>query len=567
MSNIHLINSHKERTEQLDYLLELQLTCANQFANLQHKENTINSYQRQIQEYKQQTIEYKSKANYWEVQFAQLKNKEKELQHEVEELKAQLRKREQQLFGKKSEKHHKSEKGLKQNANSKNKRGQQSTNKTPKRRSHDNLPDIIEDVSLAPENTTCHSCNLPYEIMPDTDNSEVVEIINVKPHKRIIRRKRYKRCCCCKDNPDPQFITAPVVEKILPKCKLGKSVWAHILLRKFEYQEPLNRTLKELTSHGLDLAIGTVTGGLRNLIPLFIPLYDAIVARSLAADHWHADETRWKVFQHTEDKHTNNWYLWVFQNNETCVYKMSPRRSSQLLIDHFGKDHKGGILNVDRYSAYKVIAKTGIFILAFCWAHVRRDFLSYAKGYPQQEDWAIGWVDMIAKLYHINNQRIICKSDTTNFKKHDKDLRVAIDSMLLKADQELKDEKLLPSAKKLLKSLKNHWDGLTVFVEHPQIPMDNNQAERAIRSPVIGRKNYNGSGAIWSFELATIMFTIFATIKLSKLNLHTWLMSYLDMCAIHGGKPPDSIKNYLPWNMNEKQKKLFSETLKYENFE
>ena len=48
---------------------------------------------------------------------------------------------------------------------------------------------------------------------------------------------------------------------------------------------------------------------------------------------------------------------------------------------------------------------------------------------------------------------------------------------------------------KTLESLQAHWQGLTVFVDHPDVPMDNNTAERVQRGPVVGRKNYYGSGA------------------------------------------------------------------------
>lgn len=557
MSHLQLVTEHTERKEQLDNILSLQLTCVKQAKTLQ--DNKV-----LIKEYKQQTIEYKSKANYWEKQFSQLKTKEKELKNEIEELKADLRKREQQLFVRKSEKN--SSKSEKNNIiTSKNKRGQQPKNKAPKRRNHDNLPTVIEDVSLNPDSTKCNICDLAYIEMPTTEDSEIIGIINVKPHKRIIRRKKYKRGCCCKKNPDPGFITAPTAPKIIPKSSLDSSVWAHLLLKKFEYQLPINRILKELAVHGLDLASGTVVGGLRKFIPILLPVYNAVNEYSLAAKHWHADETRWKVFEEIDGKTSNNWYLWVFKNDETVLYKKSPSRSSQLLIGHFGQEHHGGTLNVDRYAAYKVIAKSGLFILAFCWAHVRRDFLSYAKGYPDHEQWALNWVDMIANLYHINNKRIICKPNTANFKKHDKQLRKAIDNMQIQYKAQLQDESLLPSAKKILTSLDNHWDGLTVFIERPSIPMDNNPAENAIRLPVLGRNSYNGSGSEWSFELTVIIFTILATIKLWGLNIHTWLISYLDMCALNGGKPPDSIDNYLPWNMSEQQKELFAQTLKHED--
>ena len=55
---------------------------------------------------------------------------------------------------------------------------------------------------------------------------------------------------------------------------------------------------------------------------------------------------------------------------------------------------------------------------------------------------------------------------------------------------------------KVLSSLHNHWAGLTVFVGRPEVAMDNNTAERTLRNPVVGRKNYYGSGSVWSAHLA-----------------------------------------------------------------
>ena len=54
-----------------------------------------------------------------------------------------------------------------------------------------------------------------------------------------------------------------------------------------------------------------------------------------------------------------------------------------------------------------------------------------------------------------------------------------------------------------LTSLDQHWPGLTVFVDHPEVPLDNNTAERCQRGPVLGRKNYDGSGSLWSGRLAS----------------------------------------------------------------
>jgi transposase len=513
-----------------------------------------------------EVIDYKHKAHYWEAQFGQLKSREELLKAEVEELKAKLRKREQQLFGKSSEKNTShSELGISSLRDSaKKKRGQQPGSVGHGRRDYSELPTIEEIVSLADGNAHCPCCGLAYEELPGSSDCEILEVINVKAYRRLVRRKMHKRRCACKANSDSQIITPPPVEKILPKGKIGNSIWALILLNKFEYQQPIYRTLEQLRGYGLSLAMGTIVDGLQKLLPFFIPIYDAIVERSIAAKHWHADETGWKVFETKEGKINHRWYLWIFHNAETVVYKIDPTRSSKVLLNHFGKDHPGGVLNVDRYAAYKVIAKSGCFILAFCWAHVRRDFLNYSKEYVANEAWGLEWVEKINELYHINNQRIQHEENTSAFKEFDQALRTALSLMERCCDEQLKDTCLLPSAQKLLVRLNKHWKGLIVFLEEPNIPMDNNTAERGLRSSVVGRKNYYGSGAIWSAELAAVLFSLFETLKLSKLNVHTWLLAYLQECAMHGS-PPVETAQFLPWNMNELQKKILSDPPKYEN--
>jgi len=515
----------------------------------------------------QEMIEYKTKANFWEAQFQRAKTREEQLLLENEKLKAKLRKREQQLFGKSSEKNGKTQDNNpnSQQEKSKKNRGQQPGSQGHGRRDYSHLPTLEETIRLSEKHSCCSCCGLPYEELAGSETSEILEVIHVQAHRRVIHRKRYKRSCDCKKNPDPQMLLAPIAERLLPKSKLGISIWALLLVNKYEYQHPLYRTLEQLSNHGLSLSMDTVTDGMQKILPFLIPVYDAIVNHSLAAKHWHADETGWKVFEATEGKVNNRWFLWIFHNKETVVFKMSDSRSSQVLIDHFGESHAGGILNVDRYGAYKVIAKSGLFILAFCWAHVRRDFLGHAKGYVQQEEWALSWVERIGNLYHINNQRIQQKPKSKLFRQHDKDLKAAIKNMEDELKKQLSDDAVLPSAKKLLVSLDNHWLGLTVFVDRPDIPMDNNQAERGLRPSVVGRKNYYGSGAIWSAQLAAAMFTIFETLKLWHINPHTWLLTYLQECAMYEGSPPDNIEKFLPWIMSPELRKLFSQPPKYEN--
>jgi len=91
---------------------------------------------------------------------------------------------------------------------------------------------------------------------------------------------------------------------------------------------------------------------------------------------------------------------------------------------------------------------------------------------------------------------------------------------------------------------------LTVFVDHPHIPMDNSAAERALRNDAVGRKNYYGSGSKQSGHFTVALFTIFQTLLLWNINPRTWLTEYLEKCARLGGKPPEDSAAFLPWNMS-----------------
>ena len=84
--------------------------------------------------------------------------------------------------------------------------------------------------------------------------------------------------------------------------------------------------------------------------------------------------------------------------------------------------------------------------------------------------------------------------------------------------------------------------------------MDNNTAERALRTPVVGRKNYYGSGQMWSAHLAAMMFRVLQTIVLWGLNPRHWLSAFLQACADHGGKSPADLSAFVPWQMTPERR-------------
>ena len=81
--------------------------------------------------------------------------------------------------------------------------------------------------------------------------------------------------------------------------------------------------------------------------------------------------------------------------------------------------------------------------------------------------------------------------------------------------------------------------------------MDNNEAERLLRTPVLGRKNFYGSGSQWSGQLAACVLTILGTAAKNGLNPLTYLTAYFGACAEAGGKAPGGVERFLPWNASE----------------
>ncbi len=495
---------------------------------------------------------------YWQAMHARAVEREDRHKERIRELEAQIRLLNRKVFGKSSEAKSGPEAAAPvRPAGPKRPRGQQPGRPIPPKRSHGRLPAVEEVRDLPEGERLCGCCGLPFAEFPGTEDSEILEV-EVKAHRRVVRRKRYKPACACPGNAP--IVAAPPAPRVIPKCRVGTSIWALVLMDKYLFQRPTYRLLAELRTFDLDLSLGTVTDGLKRLEPLFAPLYEALIERSRELSFHHADETRWQVFATREGKTGFRWYLWVFHGEDCVVFVLSPTRAHEVPEEHFGPDAEG-ILLVDRYSAYKAIeqVKLGRIVLAFCWAHVRRDFLRVEKGSPEHAAWAAEWVGRIGLLYHRNDKRIeAIGAATPTPTEAERLLRDHAEAMAKRRDEELASPDLPLAKRKVLKSLREHWTGLTVFLDHPEVPMDNNTAERAQRGPVVGRKNYYGSGSEWSGRLAAMLFSLFQTIALADLNPRLWLTAYLDACAEAGGKVPADPERFLPWNLSAEQKRAWA---------
>ena len=441
-----------------------------------------------------------------------------------------------------------------------------------------NLEQSTKIVELPKNEQYCPKCGLPYRETTLTEDSFEVDI-QLQVRLVCYQRKRYERQCAC---DGARLITAPVPPKLIPKGKFSVHSWVKFLLDKYYANVPLGRQIASLQFMGLPVCKGTLIGGFKHLKTYLEPLYEYFMSRLRTATRLHADETRWRVFAEVEGKTGHRWWLWVFLSDEVVAYVLDPHRStaaarkalSTAISDQeatalsqqtYPKDTPAPVvfwidgqayllspnlntISADRYIVYQLIDEH--ILVAFCWAHVRRDFVDFEKAHPNQPAlvaWAQSWIEEIAQLYQINDQRLNARSQPELFAQIQSRLETTLAKMKNRYD---KLDGLTLKQQKILTSLKNHWSGLTLFVDNPDIPMDNNISERLLRGPVTGRKTYFGHHAQWAGELAAMLFTIIQTCLHNDINPYAFLVHYFDECARLSAAPTD-LSAFAPWRLKE----------------
>ena len=208
----------------------------------------------------------------------------------------------------------------------------------------------------------------------------------------------------------------------------------------------------------------------------------------------HADETSWQVFEDIEDKDGHRWWPWVFVTDATTVFVMDTSRSAGAAA---------GQLGIDREQTAPEAGRRLV---------ISSDF---HKAYQSLA--CIDGVDLLWCWAHI--RRYFLRAGAAH-----------------------------PEA---LGDWCNEWDGLARHQDLPQLPLDNNAAERALRTPVIGRKNFYGSGARWAAHLAADVWTVTATAARHGIEPLGLLTGYLHECARNGGAAPTGagLDPFLPWTL------------------
>ena len=414
------------------------------------------------------------------------------------------------------------------------------------------LEERVEEHNPPEEARTCGGCGKPYAAV-GAEQSALVEI-EVKAHRRVIRRGRWRRTCGCPASPVE--VSAPPVPRLFPNTFYGTSVWSRVLYERYACLRPARRVGAWLGDQGLPVAAGTLADSVPRFVPLFEPLAEAILEHQTAAALRHADETGWRVQAlRTEGRSARAW-LWISVGNDAVYFHIDPSRSAEAARTLFGELRAGTVIVCDRYSAYKKLMRLlgGLVILQYCWSHQRRDFIQCAAGQVDLAGWCEAWLERIAAIYRLNKARLAChdagiERQSAAFDAAQDALETALDDVFARAGRELAGLADDAREAKALRSLVNHREGLSVFVDHPRTPMDNNLGERLLRDAVIGRRLSFGSDSRIGAHLTALMYSVVGTLNLNGIDVLRWLNAWLMACAHNGGRPPDDLAPWLPWSM------------------
>jgi len=301
-------------------------------------------------------------------------------------------------------------------------------------------------------------------------------------------------CPACKKDVEP------VVPDAMPKAALGHRLIT--LTSWFHYGLGLTiAQVVEILNHHLQtkLSEGGLVDAWRRLAELLVSWYEQIAEEAKQSAHLHADETGWRVNGQTH-------WLWCFTNDRNCYYMIDRSRGSPALQKFF-TDEFAGVLITDFWSAYESVCAED---RQYCLVHLLREFEKVDEHNDSAE-----WQAFAKKLRRLlrDGIRLRRRADYT---------REKYGRRVLLLDKRLTaltcEEPIDPDVRRLTKRLCRHVHHVFTFLDHPDVPFENNFAERQIRPAVILRKNSQSNRSARGAATQSVLMSVYRTLKLRGLN-------------------------------------------------
>jgi transposase len=377
------------------------------------------------------------------------------------------------------------------------------------------LPLVEIRHDLPADQRECPACGGALTEM--TGQGEISErITTVKLTYQVERHVRQKYRCAC----NGAVVTAPGPVQLIAGGRYAPEFAVGVAVAKYADHLPLERQVRMMARDGLRVDSQTLWDQIQALARHLEPTYEALGMRALDAPVINVDETRWPRLGSASPSAGT---VWGVHAPTVSFYRILPGKSADEGRQVLG-GYRGTVV-VDGFAVYEVLARDGPgFALANCWAHTKRKYDEIA------DQWPIACAEirtLIGELYGV--ERLVpgpfpgdAAAQTLR-----QDLRRARSRDILDRIWHWATVQVgLPRSDfgKAVRYMLERWPGLTRFVEDPRIPLDNNAAERALRGPVVGRKNHYGSRSLRGTEVAAVFYTLCETARLVGVDPQTYLL-------------------------------------------
>lgn len=387
---------------------------------------------------------------------------------------------------------------------------------------------VIQDP--APD---CPCCGKGMMASGMTEDSEQLTVIPKK--YEILRQMRMKYRCSCQG----AVLTVPSPPRIIPGSSYSDEMILDVALSKYCDLIPIERYAAMAARGGVkDLppqSLIEVTHGFADFVS---PAYTRIKHGVLAARCLHADETPHRMLEGSDKK---SWYLWGFSTPEHCFLECHDTRSGDVASEVLLKS-RCEVLVTDVYSGYgkatrvaneeRQRASLARIRSAYCNSHSRRYF---HKSWPKYKE-AEFYLDHYHEIYQLESAAK--GQPPPKVLELRAQMRPRFEAMKKKALEELPS---YPEPSKYAKALKyflENYAGLTLFLDDPDVPIDNNSQERLLRSHVVGRKTWYGTHSERGALTAAILFTLVETCKLNHVNPREYFKRLVE--DLHAGLRPST---------------------------
>ncbi|MFH1279357.1 MAG: IS66 family transposase [Candidatus Eisenbacteria bacterium] len=338
-----------------------------------------------------------------------------------------------------------------------------------------------------------------------------------------------------KRKADDTIHSSPAPASVLEKSCADVSFLAGLLIDKVLYHLPLYRQHQRLAGSGIHLARSTLTHLVHRTAALLEPVYTAQLQSILSSDVLAMDETPIKAGRKRSPPpgRMKRGYFWpVYGDRDEIAFPFSRSRGREL-IEALLRDYRGKLLT-DGYEVYARYAESIKHVVhAQCWSHTRRHFEKAESAEPERAGKVL---DLIGELYKQDaEQKAKALSPDKVLAGRSLHAKPVVDRFFEHLRSTLNNDVLLPTNPftKAARYALAREKSLRVFLEYPDVPIDTNHVERAVRPIAVGRKNWLFCWTEVGARYAGIVHSLLFTCRLHGVDPYTYLVDVLQRLEAH----------------------------------